>query len=282
MANPTVWRGFVSNRSGGLYIAAAMTVSLALAIWLFFFIGAGGYTWRVSVSVYSAELLSPNELLLIVSSCNKNPGVSMLRETDVDVQVRVVADSHPFLLGGQDCQDAVKVQLQGPLEGRSIFDRHSGRSVSVIGAIPYHVADAQPAANWKVAVAPAGPSRTKFSLRLPPGWKLNEFQGVNPYRGEVLGDGARMTYDFGGLSWSLSPSDDREHTYGMDYEDIGGFTAQVLISMDAGAGYTAAFFHGEDDANLHLVGEDLTPEQQWSAVAMFRSVRLVDLAKDGP
>ena len=282
MANPTVWRGFLSNRPGRLYIAAAAIVSLALATWLFFFIGAGGYTWRVSVSVDSAELLSPNELLLIVNSCNKKPGVSMLRETDVDVHVRVVVDSHPFLLGGQDCQDAVEVQLQGPLAGRNIFDRHSGRSVSVIGVIPYNVADAQPSSDWEVAVAPAGPSRTKFSLRLPPGWKLNEFQGVNPYKGEVVGDGARLAYDFGGLSWSLSPSDGREHTYGMDYEDIGGFTTQLLISMDPGAGYTAAFYHGEGDANLHLVGEDLTPEQQWSAVAMFRSVRLVDQAKDGP
>ena len=281
MANPTVWRGFPSNRSRRQYIATAVMVSLALATWLFFFIGTGGYTWRVSVSVDSAELLSPNELLLIVSSCNKNPGVSMLRETRVDVQVRVVADSHPFLLGGQDCQDTVKVQLEGPLEGRSIFDRHSGRSVSVIGAIPYNVADAQPSLDWKVVVAPSGPSRTKFSLRLPPGWKLNEFQGVDPHRGEVVGDGARLAYDFGGLSWSLSPSDDQEHTYGMDYEDIGGFTAQVLISMEPGAGYTAAFFHGKGDANLHLVGEDLTPEQQWSAVAMFRSIRLLDQAKDG-
>ena len=98
----------------------------------------------------------------------------------------------------------------------------------------------------------------------------------------MLGDGARLAYDFGGLPWSLSPSDDQEHTYGMDYQDIGGFTAQLLISMDPGAGYTAAFFHGEDNTNLHVVGEDLTPEQQWSAVAMFRSVCLVDQAKDGP
>ena len=200
----------------------------------------------------------------------------MLRETDVDVHIKVVADSHPFLLGGQDCMDAVEVALQRPLEGRSIIDRHSGRSVSVIGAIPFSVADAQPSPDWKVAVAPTGLSRTKFSLRLPPGWELNEFQGVNPYRGEVVGGGVRLAYDFGGLSWSRSPSDDREHTYGMDYEDIGGLTAQLLISMDPGAGYTAGFFHGEDEANLHIVGENMTPEQQWSAVAVFRSVRLID------
>ena len=153
--------------------------------------------------------------------------------------------------------------------------------MSVIGAIPFNVADAQPSADCQVVVAPAGPIRTKFSLRLPPGWKLNEFRSADPYRSEVVGEGARLTYDFGGPSWSRSPSGDREHTYGVDYEDIGGFTAQLLVSMDPGSGYTAAFFHGEDDANLHLVGEDLTPEQQWFAVAMFRSVRLLDQSKDG-
>ena len=281
MTNPTVRRGFLSNRPRRLYIAAAVIVSLALSIWLFFFIGAGGYTWRHEVSVVEAELRSPDRLTLIVASCNKNPKVSMLRETEIDVQVRVKSDSHPFLLGGQDCLDAVEVQLQQPLEGRSIFDRHSGRPVSVIGVIPYTVTDAQPAADWQLVLAPSGSSPARFSLRLPPGWELNEFQGINPYRGEVVGEGARLTYAFGGLSWSRSPSNDREHTYGMDYEDIGGFTAQLLISMDPGAGYTAAFFHGEDDANLHLVGEDLTPEQQWFAVAMFRSVRLLDQSKDG-
>ena len=37
MANPTVWRGFLSKRPRPLYIAGAVIVSLALAIWLFFF-----------------------------------------------------------------------------------------------------------------------------------------------------------------------------------------------------------------------------------------------------
>ena len=242
MANPPVLRGFLSNRPRRLYIATAVIVSLALAIWLFFFIGTGGYTWRHEVSVVEAELRSPDRLTLIVASCNKNPKVSMLRETEVDVQVRVKSNSHPFLLGGQDCLDAVEVQLQQPLEGRSIVDRHADRSVSVIGVIPYTVADAQPSADWKLVVVPSGPSPARFSLRLPTGWELNEFQGVSPHRGEVAGDEVRLTYDFGGLSWSRSPSDEREHTYAMDYEDIGGFTAQLLISMDPGAGYTAAFF----------------------------------------
>ena len=66
---------------------------------MFLFIGHGGYTWRSEVSVLKAELRSPDRLTLIVASCNKDPEMSLLRETDVDIQVKVIADSHPFLLG---------------------------------------------------------------------------------------------------------------------------------------------------------------------------------------
>ena len=111
-------RGLLSGNRRRLYILAAALGMVALGVWLFFFIGSGGYTWRVGASVLEAESLSSNRLLLIVRSCNKNPEVSQLRETDVDVQVKVLVDIHPFLLGGQDCLDAVEVQLQAP-SGRS-------------------------------------------------------------------------------------------------------------------------------------------------------------------
>ena len=38
----------------------------------------------------SASLRSPDRLTLVIDPCNKNPEVSLLRETDVDVQVKVV------------------------------------------------------------------------------------------------------------------------------------------------------------------------------------------------
>jgi hypothetical protein len=90
----------------------------------------GGGTWRSEVSVVEAELRSPDRLDLHVDSCNGDPEVSRLRETDVDVQVKVVASSTP-LRGGEDCLDVVEVQLQEPLGDRVVVDMHSGQSVSV-------------------------------------------------------------------------------------------------------------------------------------------------------
>jgi hypothetical protein len=98
----------------------------AFAAWLLLGDGA----WRSEVSVVKAELRSPDRLVLIVDSCNGDPEVSLLRETDVDVQVKVVASSTP-LRGGDDCLDPVEVQLQKPLGDRVVIDMHTGQSVSV-------------------------------------------------------------------------------------------------------------------------------------------------------
>ncbi len=98
----------------------------AFLVWLL----PGGGVWRSEVRVVKAELRSPDRLALIVGSCNGNPEVSLLRETDVDVQVKVRASSTPFR-GGMDCLDLVEVRLQEPLGGRVVVDKHTGQSVSV-------------------------------------------------------------------------------------------------------------------------------------------------------
>ena len=131
MANRSGARGLLRRRPALLIVAVAVIGLLAFGFWLFLFIGHGGYTWRSEVSVLKAELHSPDRLTLIVASCNKDPEVSLLRETDVDVQVKVIADSHPFLLGGGDCVDIVEVQLQGPLGDRILVDHHTEQLVAV-------------------------------------------------------------------------------------------------------------------------------------------------------
>ena len=121
----------MSGNPKSLIVAVVVTAVVGFAAGLFLLIGFGAYTWRSGVSVAEAEFYSPNRLRLSVASCQKHPEVSMLRETDVDVQVKVVADSHPFLQGGLDCQDPVEVTLREPLGDRVVIDRHTGQVVSV-------------------------------------------------------------------------------------------------------------------------------------------------------
>ena len=83
------------------------------------------------MNVLDARLTSPDRLALTVSSCNRKAEVSQLRETDVDMQVKVKAYIHPFLQGGEDCADLVEVQLQEPLGDRDVVDRRTGQAVKL-------------------------------------------------------------------------------------------------------------------------------------------------------
>ncbi len=89
------------------------------------------------VSVMEAELSAPDRLTLIVGSCNKDPEVSLLRETDTEVRVKVTAFFSPSLVV-DDCLDIVEVRLQEPLGDRVLVDEHTGQlvPVSTIGS-PY-------------------------------------------------------------------------------------------------------------------------------------------------
>lgn len=88
-------------------------------------------TGRQEVSVREAWLESPDRLVFTADTCNENPEVSLLRETDAEVQVLMNADSYPFRQSYPDCVEAITVQLQSPLGGRVVVDQHTGRVVSV-------------------------------------------------------------------------------------------------------------------------------------------------------
>ncbi|MCI0437775.1 MAG: hypothetical protein L0177_01430 [Chloroflexi bacterium] len=129
-----VWRSEVSVAEAPRRLARLVVAAVALLlagllaavlVWQLF----GGGVWRSEVSVAEAELRSPQRLVLTVNSCNGDPEVSLLRETDVDVQVKVVASSTPFR-GGCDGQDSVEVRLQEPLGGRVVVDKHTGQRVT--------------------------------------------------------------------------------------------------------------------------------------------------------
>ena len=272
MTNTSGSKRFLSGRLKLLLVAAVVVIGLtAFAVWLLF--GFGVYTMRGEVGVLRGYVHYPDRLVLVTGGpCEGDQQVSLLRETDVDVQVKVVASSRPSFQGGSDCEPAVDVQLQEPLGDRVVVDKHTGELVSLSTSIPFSLRSSP---DWRIVEVPAWPSQPGFSLRLPPGWELNELQGIDSYVGEVIGDGVRLTFDYGGFSWNLELAADPPHRYSVLYRDVGGFEAKLLTSMVPGEGYTGVYFADLGGPSLNLVGEDLTPEQQETAFAVFGSIRLL-------
>ena len=141
--------------------------------------------------------------------------------------------------------------------------------------------DARPSSEWTPAKAPGWSNRTGFSLMLPPGWKLNELQGIDSYVGEVTGDGINLMFDYGSHSWGLNPEDEPEHEYIVHFDEIGGREAKLLLPADTSSNKSATYepvtgvYFGDlyDGNELNLTGRGLTLEQQRVAVAIFRSIR---------
>lgn len=136
-------------------------------------------------------------------------------------------------------------------------------------------------ADWQTAEVSHG--KQGFSLHLPPGWQLNELQGIDSYVGEIVGGGARLTFDFGWYSNSLVDDEDPLHT--VTYEDIGGRRAKLVLPRGEGEGLITGVYFEDFDGNdidipppnrLQISGVGLTPDQRETALAIFRSVRGLD------
>ena len=130
MITNTASKGFLSGRLGPVIAAVVVTGVLVFVACFLVWLLIGGGAWRSEVSVMESELRSPDTLTLVVASCHGAPRISLVRETNVEVEVEVVAFYTPFH-GGLDCQDSVEVQLQEPLEGRRVVDNHTGEEVGV-------------------------------------------------------------------------------------------------------------------------------------------------------
>ena len=141
--------------------------------------------------------------------------------------------------------------------------------------------DAQPSPDWTIVNVPGWKNQQGFRLRVPPGWLVKQTQGIDSYVGEVFGDSIRLKFDYGLHSWSLNPADDPEHEYVVLHEDIGDVERKLLIPVGNSAGFTGVYFAELDGPNrLNVIGKDLTPEQQHTAIAIFRSIRS-GIADDG-
>ena len=248
-------------------------------VWVWYNFAGGG--WRGAVTVprasYGYAPENPYGLGLSVNSCLGDPKVTQVRETEHEVEVKVIAFTRPFH-GGRDCADGAAVQLREPLGGRIVVDGHTGQRVRVTRPIPYPAEETRPAADWRVVKGPEWPSRPAFSLQLPTGWDLIILEGLGPTQARLWAKLWAMEHAWSLISAGrrriLSPSSGPSLDYGVGYEEIGGVGANLLVSMDPGAGYTGAFFHQKYGPNFHIVGEGLTREQQRIAVTVFRSIRL--------
>lgn len=129
---------------------------------------------------------------------------------------------------------------------------------------------------WREVEAPGWTSQPGFALKLPQSWELRQLQGIDSYVGEIVGDGARLSFDYGPYTWNLDPKDDPEHEYNVAYEKIGGVEAKFIWPKDSPGGFTAVYFSNLGGPRLGILGENLTQDQQRVAFAIFRSVRSLD------
>ncbi len=133
--------------------------------------------------------------------------------------------------------------------------------------------EAQPSPEWRLVEISGWRSQAGFSLKLPPGWEFIELRGIDSYVGEIVGDGVRLWFDYGGFSPTLDPDDDPEHDYFVFFERIGGLEAKLVRPKDSTEGLTGVYFPRFPSPALTVAGSDLNLEQQKIAFAIFRSAR---------
>ncbi len=137
--------------------------------------------------------------------------------------------------------------------------------------------DVAPGPDWVRVLVPGLPGDKGFTLMLPPNWEFRELQGVDSYVGEIVGDGVTLHLDYGWYGWDLDleTRPDPAHEYTESHEKIGGMEARILLSKDPSGGRTGVHIDevGNPMDEILLLGCALTPEQQETAVAIFRSIR---------
>ncbi len=157
----------------------------------------------------------------------------------------------------------------------------AGKRIQLPQAVEQAIA-AQPSPDWTLVEGRGLVDQPGFSLRLPDGWELRETKPLDSYVGELVGDGVTLRFDYGRFSAMLNPDSRPETIYVLVYEDIGGYEAKLVIPLDPSGGLTGVHFRAIDGLRLTIVGKDLTPEQQRTAFAIFRSIRSANRAADEP
>ena len=128
------------------------------------------------------------------------------------------------------------------------------------------------ASNWQFV--DAGP----FALSLPPSWKFNKLGGYDSYVGELLGEDAKLIFDYGW--WSNPLADDNDPHHVVIYETIDGYRAKIIVPKIMANGITGVYFAdlgkmrpGSPETKLEISGCNLAASQQETAFAIFRTIK---------
>ena len=111
-----------------------------------------------------------------------------------------------------------------------------------------------------------------FTIYAPPTWKFRKLQGIDSYVGEFVGDGVKLEFDYGQYSNALT--DEKEPTYVVIEEKVGGRLARMVSPRVPGHGVTGIYFQDVGDANgLNIAGLNLSDAQQKTVLTIFRTIR---------
>lgn len=88
-------------------------------------------TMRGPVEIWEAYVADEPGLQLIVGSCNGDPEVTVLEQTDTEVRVEVTSTTPAPGWPGEDCLDGLELTLDTPLGDRTLVDLSTGDAVQV-------------------------------------------------------------------------------------------------------------------------------------------------------
>jgi hypothetical protein len=112
----------------------------------------------------------------------------------------------------------------------------------------------------------------QFSIFAPPGWEFHKLQGIDSYVGEFVGDGVRLSFDFGEYSNPLDEA--KSPTYLISDEYVGGFKARIVYPIKSGHGITGIYFPNVGHRNKLTVDvQNLDIVQREKVLTMFRSIQ---------
>ena len=111
-----------------------------------------------------------------------------------------------------------------------------------------------------------------FTVYAPATWAFRKMQGIDSDVGAFVGDGTLLEFDYGHYSNPLSG--EKEPTYVVSEEKVGGRPARIVSPRIPGHGVTGIYFPDVGETNaLNISARDLSESQQKTALTIFRTIR---------